>query len=318
MSQSRKKTLGYANILGDLIFMGVAQSAITTRHLQSKMNSLSRAYHRALYIESINGEGSSGFAFMKLMKDILQTSSKSESETFTSAPSTSTSGQSTSRVSSTLTSAPSNLTSTPPVSEFFTNALSASRSGQSISRVSSTLTSASSTLASTQSFPNGDLTSQDESEEPKNRVWKYDETRALINCFASREEESRHPKKGKNVFKNILEDLESMNVLTAPTTELNVKQKWDRLLHAYKTASDAELLTGRGSSTFMYMDEMDEIFSDRPIMANAHTVNLYGENIEAVPLRSKQKKSLPFNETDTIDEEESFSKCINQIHISSQ
>lgn len=155
------------------------------------------------------------------------------------------------------------------------------------SAISSTDSSAASSSANAYGTTKNDSPNTSSSSASLNELkrgnWTHQETLALINCYASREEEYQHPKKHKTFFKNILEDLMSMNVLSGPTTESNVQTKWNSLLNAYKSASDTGKRTGRSTSTFMYMDAMDEIFGSRPIMANSHTVDLYGEPIEALP-----------------------------------
>lgn len=84
--------------------------------------------------------------------------------------------------------------------------------------------------------------------------------------------------------------MQSVNVLKAPTNEDQLQAKINSLINAYKGARDSEGRTGRESSTFMYLEEMDEIFGDRPIIANQHTLNLYGLPVE--PLKFEKKGYL--------------------------
>lgn len=133
------------------------------------------------------------------------------------------------------------------------------------------------------------LTGKDAQEkQSSNRTWSDTETQAFLRCYESRKEEMLHPTKKKFAYDNILEDLISMNVLKAPTTSGNLETKMASLLKAYKAARDNERLTGRGASTFQYLSLMDEIYGDRPIMANNHTINLFGDEVQALVLQPKK------------------------------
>lgn len=110
-----------------------------------------------------------------------------------------------------------------------------------------------------------DSSSHNNVSSPSNRMWTDSETQAFLRCYESRTEEMLHPTKKKFAYQNILEDLISCKAFKTPATALDLENKMTLLLQAYKYASDAERLTGRGSSTFTYMNLMDDIFGDRPI-----------------------------------------------------
>lgn len=56
------------------------------------------------------------------------------------------------------------------------------------------------------------------------------------------------------------------------------------LQRAYKTACIAVNSTGAAPSNFMFMEQMEEIFGTRPIPANKHTLNLFGEPSTAISM----------------------------------
>lgn len=275
MSQARKKVFGFQNILGDLDPMEILEAPTTVANLQSKWTSLQRAYQCAKYAEAKMGKDTSGFIFMENMDDILGDSA--------------------------------------PKSFSSSNALSTSEGAPSTYKgVSSTSKGAPSTSKSAPSTSKG-APSKSKSTGNERRIlnWTDAETRALLSCYESRKDELQHPVKQKYFYKNILEDFVSLKVLTCPTTEANLEGKMDSLLQAYKSAHDAEELSGRGSSTFMYMTLMDDIFGDRPIIANSLTLNLYGQEVQALPIERVQKKVLfadvaeePLNEDIEFDPEE--------------
>lgn len=118
--------------------------------------------------------------------------------------------------------------------------------------------------------------------------WSDGQVLALLDCYDARKEELQHPTKQKFFYENVLQDLLSLNVFERPIQAIQLKNKMSVLLQAYKSASDTEGRTGRGSTKFKFMGQMDEIFGTRPIISNSHTLNLYGDNIVALPVCFKR------------------------------
>lgn len=136
------------------------------------------------------------------------------------------------------------------------------------------------------------------------RNWSYNEGKALISAYKNRKDEYDKCRNKDSFWQNILTDLESMNVLvsmdllllyyfkklfvfalinqkTAPTTIKQVQSKWKTLCRAYKAAKDRG--TGSAPSKFLYLNEMDELFHDNPLIEKCIHVVSVGINSKPVP-----------------------------------
>lgn len=61
-----------------------------------------------------------------------------------------------------------------------------------------------------------------------------------------------------------------------------VQTKMASLLRAYKAAVDNEGQTGAAPCVAPYMEVMGDLYGDKPIIGNSHTINMYGQ--QAAPL----------------------------------
>lgn len=62
-----------------------------------------------------------------------------------------------------------------------------------------------------------------------------------------------------------------------------VQTKIATLLRAYKAAADNERQTGSAPCVTPFMDIMDDLFGNRPIISNRHTLNMGGSPIQPLP-----------------------------------
>lgn len=108
------------------------------------------------------------------------------------------------------------------------------------------------------------------------RNWTVSETKCLISSYKDREHEFSQIRKKMNGWENIVQDLESADVLQSPVSPTQCETKIKSLLRAYKATIDAEKLTGQGTSTSkcLHFTELDEIFGNRPIISGAVTVSV--------------------------------------------
>lgn len=108
------------------------------------------------------------------------------------------------------------------------------------------------------------------------RNWTVPETKCLISSYKDREREFTQIRKKINAWENVVQDLESANVLSSPVSPAQCETKIKSLLRAYKATIDAEKLTGQGtsSSKCLHFTELDEIFGTRPIISGAMTVSV--------------------------------------------
>lgn len=108
------------------------------------------------------------------------------------------------------------------------------------------------------------------------RNWTVSETKCLIQSYKDREHEFSQVRKKMNGWENVVQDLESADVLQSPVSPTQCETKIKSLLRAYKATIDAEKLTGQGTSTSkcLHFTELDEIFGNRPIISGAATVSV--------------------------------------------
>lgn len=106
------------------------------------------------------------------------------------------------------------------------------------------------------------------------RNWSITETKVLLSSYRDREHEFTQIRKKKDAWENVVQDMESANVLESAVTAAQCETKIKSLMRAYKASIDAEKLTGIGASASkcLLFHELDEIFGNRPIISGAPTV----------------------------------------------
>ncbi|CAH2085779.1 unnamed protein product [Euphydryas editha] len=88
--------------------------------------------------------------------------------------------------------------------------------------------------------------------------WNYNETIALIQSYASRVDEARHPIHRKCFWQNVSNDLISQKYCF---DKKQCQTKWNNLLRTYRTCKDK---SGRAPIRFMFFEAMDEVIGTRP------------------------------------------------------
>ncbi len=307
-------------MLRDLEQMNVLESPVILSQIQSKIASLQNAHQCAFTTEAKMGAGSSGFQYMDVMNDLfgppmpIITMPSSSVRNSIVVPELSTTeakmgagspGFQYMDVMNDLFGPPMPIITMPSssvrnsvvVPELCTSTPSSSTSSDTLclSSVSSSHSSAASSHSSAASShssaasSHSSATSSNSSVDVYDAYWTDGQVRALLDCYANREEELKHPTKKKFFYNNVLQDLMSLGVLNRSVTANTLQNKMRALLTAYKAARDTETQTGRAATKFKYMREMEEIFGRRPIISNTHTSNLYGKEISALTLRSQSE-----------------------------
>lgn len=108
-----------------------------------------------------------------------------------------------------------------------------------------------------------------ETESFNNELWSYDAVLALLSSMSTHIEELNHPKKKKNVFSNISNDLLSKKFCY---TEKACYNKWRSLLRSYKTTKDKMKSTGQGVTRFLFFNQIDELVGDKPSNSSGNTL----------------------------------------------
>ncbi|XP_067638306.1 uncharacterized protein [Eurosta solidaginis] len=96
----------------------------------------------------------------------------------------------------------------------------------------------------------------------------------LLQYYSARKDEFKHSRKNKYAYVNVLEDIFERGFLDTTVTIKALEAKMRTLLIAYKSAKDNNRQTGATYCQAPFMEEMDEIFGRKPIISNAHTLNL--------------------------------------------
>lgn len=125
------------------------------------------------------------------------------------------------------------------------------------------------------------------------RNWTAAETKCLISSYKDREREFSQIRKKMNAWENVVQDLESADVLESSVSPTQCETKIKSLLRAYKATIDSEKLTGQGTSTSkcLHFTELDEIFGTRPIISGAITVSV--GVTEVIETQIKKSDSTP-------------------------
>lgn len=180
--------------------------------------------------------------------------------------------------------------------EIFKNSTSASTSSLTTvyqsslpTQLSSTIYQASSSPVASSSSANAQASISEPTPVNDEHRWSDGQVCALLDCYANRMEELEHPKKKSSFYSNLLEDLQPLGIFNRAITAVQLEKKMTSLLTAYKGARDNQSRTGRGPTQFKFMERMTDIFGTRPIIENSHTKNLYGEQIDALPVRISKK-----------------------------
>ncbi|KAK5648073.1 hypothetical protein RI129_002965 [Pyrocoelia pectoralis] len=88
--------------------------------------------------------------------------------------------------------------------------------------------------------------------------------------MSSHMEDLNHPKKRKQVFEHVANDLLSLQF---EVTSVMVQNKWNSLLKSYRKSKDNQNRTGRGPSRFNFFDLMDELLGSNPTNSSPHSIN---------------------------------------------
>lgn len=101
-------------------------------------------------------------------------------------------------------------------------------------------------------------------------IWSYDQTICLIDSMAVHMSDLNDPRKRKNVFENIANDLLSAGYTITAT---HAQNKWKSLTRSYKKAKDTKNRTGQGPSRFLFFDKIEDILGNKPSNKCSHSVN---------------------------------------------
>ncbi|XP_044761961.1 trihelix transcription factor DF1-like [Coccinella septempunctata] len=135
-----------------------------------------------------------------------------------------------------------------------------------------------------------------ELESPKSESWDYNAVICLLSCMENNMEDMQHPKKKKNVFPNISNELLSNGFIYNATACYN---KWRSLLRSYKSTKDKNNKTGRGASRFMFFEQMDNLLGDKPSISAQHTMESSEANCNLITdINTSDNMSLIENHTD--------------------
>ncbi|XP_067647651.1 uncharacterized protein [Eurosta solidaginis] len=131
------------------------------------------------------------------------------------------------------------------------------------------------------------------SEDKKRRRWSREETTGFLRCYLARKAEFEHPKKKRVAYANVLEDMVSLGISDSDRTPVCLESKIRTLLQAYKAARDNNRSTGASPCFAPYMELMDEIFGNTPIIKNDHTVCVGLRPFEKVSVDISSPTQLP-------------------------
>ncbi|KAK4871595.1 hypothetical protein RN001_015719 [Aquatica leii] len=113
--------------------------------------------------------------------------------------------------------------------------------------------------------------SEDQDQNSKtNYAWKYNQVVELIKSMSSHMDDLNHPKKRKQVFEHVANDLLSLQF---EVTSVMVQNKWNSLLKSYRKVKDNQNRTGRGPSRFNFFELMDEVLGSKPTNSCSHSNN---------------------------------------------
>lgn len=121
-------------------------------------------------------------------------------------------------------------------------------------------------------------------------VWSYDQTICLIDSMAVHMSDLNDPRKRKNVFENIANDLLSAGYTITAT---HAQNKWKSLTRSYKKAKDTKNRTGQGPARFLFFDKIEDILGHKPSNKCSHSVN-------SMDIEKKQPETKQLEKNDEI------------------
>ncbi|XP_037927774.1 uncharacterized protein LOC119672718 [Teleopsis dalmanni] len=117
------------------------------------------------------------------------------------------------------------------------------------------------------------------------KLWTTKETKCFLECYLARKEEFMETRKKRLGYQHVLEDMIAHGIAD-DFTPVCLERKMRTLLSAFKAAKDNNRRTGASQCLPPYMELMNEIFGDKPIISNNHTATLgfdsYVEDIEVL------------------------------------
>lgn len=88
--------------------------------------------------------------------------------------------------------------------------------------------------------------------------------------MSSHIDDFNHPKKRKQVFENVANDLVS---LRHEVNAVMVQNKWNSLLKSYRKAKYNKTRSGRSPSRFNFFEQMDELLGSNPTNSCTDSIN---------------------------------------------
>ncbi|XP_037944485.1 uncharacterized protein LOC119677285 [Teleopsis dalmanni] len=117
------------------------------------------------------------------------------------------------------------------------------------------------------------------------KLWTTKEMKCFLECYLARKEEFMETRKKRLGYQHVLEDMIAHGIAD-DFTPVCLERKMRTLLSAFKAAKDNNRRTGASPCLPPYMEMMNEIFGDKPIISNNHTATLgfdsYVEDIEVL------------------------------------
>jgi hypothetical protein len=101
-------------------------------------------------------------------------------------------------------------------------------------------------------------------------MWKYDQVLGLINSMGNYTNDLDDPRKRKDIYEHVANELLSMKYEVNATM---VQNKWKSLLKSYRKAKDNKKRTGRGPARFHFYEAMDAQLGKDPTNASTHSLN---------------------------------------------
>lgn len=104
------------------------------------------------------------------------------------------------------------------------------------------------------------MENSDEKKIGEKENWSKDEALALIDSYKSRQDEFQSAKRRTHVWENISEDLLCVDVRRSAKS---CQVKWKNMVRTYKAVRGNFNRTGRGTSKFLFFNEMDDLMGDK-------------------------------------------------------
>ncbi|KAF2903607.1 hypothetical protein ILUMI_02578 [Ignelater luminosus] len=92
-------------------------------------------------------------------------------------------------------------------------------------------------------------------------IWQYNQVVDLIKSMSTHVDDLNHPKKRKQVFENVVNDLIGLKY---EVSAIMVQNKWNSLVKSYRKTKDSKTRTERSPSRFNLYELMDEILGANP------------------------------------------------------